>query len=189
MRVFGFSGRSGSGKTTLIERVLPIMRRAGLAVSVVKHAHHGFDMDRPGKDSYRFREAGAVQVMVCSAQRWALLGELHDEPEPDLNALLGRMSACDIVLVEGFRAYVLPRIEVYRPSHAKGETPWAAQRSDIVAIASDELVDTTLPLLALNDAEGVTRFILHHLSKHAGARLHLSEPSIEHASAAMEQRR
>ncbi len=114
MRVLGIAGWSGAGKTTLIEAVLPALRAAGLAVSTVKHAHHGAELDRPGKDSWRHREAGAREVLVASPGRWALM---HEEPgaEPDLPALLARMSPVDLVLVEGFRRYPFPKLEVHRP--------------------------------------------------------------------------
>lgn len=164
MRVFGFSGRSGSGKTTLIEQLIPLFSADGLRVSVVKHAHKGFDMDRPGKDSFRFREAGAREVMISSAHRWALMGECKESDDADdLNALLARMAACDLVLVEGFRSYPLPRIEVYRPLHAQGQPLLALERDDIVAIASDAQIDTPLPRLDLNVPVQVARFIAVHL--------------------------
>lgn len=164
MRVFGFSGRSGSGKTTLIEKLIPLFRDAGLRVSVVKHAHKGFDMDRPGKDSFRFREAGACEVMISSAHRWALLGECHESHEADsLDSLLARMATCDLVLVEGFRAYPLPRIEVYRPTQAQGQPLLALERQDILAIACDGAIETSLPRLDLNAPSQVARFVAAHL--------------------------
>src|SRR5215470_17509573 len=111
MKILGFIGNSNSGKTTLIEKLLPLLRARGLSVSAIKHAHHGFDMDRPGKDSHRYREAGAGQVLIATAQRWALLTET---PRPaTFDELLGQLAPCDLVLVEGFRSEgAFPRIEV-----------------------------------------------------------------------------
>src|SRR5438105_9267943 len=114
MKVIGIAGYSGSGKTTLIERLIPALNAEGLRVSVVKHAHHRFDVDRPGKDSYRHREAGAAEVLISSGQRWALMRELRGEPEATLTQLLAQLSPCDIVLVEGFKREPIPKIEVHR---------------------------------------------------------------------------
>ncbi|MEC5396328.1 molybdopterin-guanine dinucleotide biosynthesis protein B [Uliginosibacterium sp. H1] len=159
MKVFGFAGWSGSGKTTLIEGVLPLLLRRGLRVSLIKHTHHGFDIDRPGKDSFRFREAGAGEVMLAGAQRWALMRELRDEAQPSLADLLARMSPCDLVLVEGFKSAELPKIEVHRPALGKpflhGEFP------NVVAVASDASLDVDLPLLDLNHHDDVAAFVLN----------------------------
>ncbi len=132
--VLGIAGWSGAGKTTLIEAVLPHLLAAGLAVSTVKHAHHGAELDRPGKDSWRHREAGAREVMVAAPGRWALM---HQEPdvEPDLPGLLARMSPVDLVLVEGFRRYAIPKLEVHRP--AVGKPPLWPDWPDMLAVASD----------------------------------------------------
>src|SRR5437763_10535306 len=118
MKIFGLVGRSGSGKTSLMVRLLPEFRRRGLTVSTIKHAHHGFDMDRPGKDSYRYREAGAQQVLIATAQRWALLTET---PQPAaLEELLAQLAPCDLVIVEGFRSEgTFPRIEVRRTTNTE----------------------------------------------------------------------
>lgn len=133
-RVLGIAGWSGAGKTTLIEAVLPRLQDAGLTVSTVKHAHHGADLDRPGKDSWRHRQAGAREVLIASPGRWALL---HEEPgsEPDLPALLARLSTVDLVLVEGFRRYAIPKLEVHRP--ALGKPPLWPDWPDVAAVASD----------------------------------------------------
>ena len=112
MKVFGFAGWSGSGKTTLIEQVIPAITARGLRVSVIKHAHHGFDIDKPGKDSWRHREAGASEILLVSDQRWVLMHELRGAPEPDLDAQLAHLSPCDLVLVEGFKAVQIPKLEV-----------------------------------------------------------------------------
>lgn len=147
MRVLGLTGWSGSGKTTLLTSLIPLFRARGLSVSTVKHAHHGFDLDQPGKDSHRHRQAGAREVLVGSATRWALLHE-NDGPEPSLPELLSRLSPVDLVLVEGFKANPHPKIEVFRPALAR-EPLWPG-RADIVAVAADAPLDppppTTLPL-------------------------------------------
>ena len=114
MRVFGFAGWSGSGKTTLIETVIPRLTALGLTVSLVKHAHHAFDIDHPGKDSYRHREAGCTEVLVSSDVRWALMHQLRGAPELSLFDALGRLSPCDIVLVEGYKRAPIPKLEVWR---------------------------------------------------------------------------
>ena len=119
MRVFGFAGWSGSGKTTLIEQVIPRLVARGLAVSLVKHAHHAFDLDQPGKDSHRHRQAGCSEVLVTSGVRWALLHELRGEVEMTLPQALDRLSPCDLALVEGYKAYPLPKLEIWRASVGK----------------------------------------------------------------------
>ena len=119
MIVFGIAGWSGSGKTTLIEKLIPVFNARGLSVSVIKHAHHGFDLDKPGKDSYRHREAGASQVLMLSNDRWVLMHELRGEPEPTLEDQLRVLSPCDVVLIEGFKAAAVPKVEVHRPAHGK----------------------------------------------------------------------
>lgn len=158
MRVFGFVGRSGSGKTTLIEKLLPRLIARDLTVSTMKHSHHGFDMDRPGKDSWRHREAGAAEVMVVSGERWALLTEQRDEREPDVDALVRRMRPVDLLLIEGFRAHSHPKIEIHRPSTGK-DLLWRPG-SDIVAVASDEpLPNVDVPVLDLDDVEAIAEFV------------------------------
>ena len=155
--IFGFAGFSGSGKTTLIERVIPLLVARGVRVSLIKHAHHDFDIDKPGKDSHRHREAGASEVLVSGGRRWALMHELRGEPEPDLAALLGHLSPCDLILVEGFKHDPIPKLEVHRP--ALGHPLLAPADPYIVAIATDAPVDSPLPQLDLNDAEAVAGFI------------------------------
>jgi len=165
MRVFGIAGWSGSGKTTLIERVVPCLMRRGLTVSVIKHAHHGFDLDRPGKDSYRQREAGAIEVLVTSGERWALMHELRGAPEPTLAESVGRMTPCDIVLVEGYKTVPIPKLEVWRA--ATGKPQIFPGDPAIVAVASDSLdclppgtaPDREIALLSLADTEAITTFI------------------------------
>lgn len=156
--VIGIVGRSGSGKTTLLTNLIPALTARDYTVSTIKHTHHGFDMDRPGKDSYRHREAGAQEVLLTSAQRWALLHELRDAPEPGLNDLLEHMSPVDIVLVEGFKAHPYPKIEVHRP--VAGHPLLARKDDSVVAVATDAPLDgVAVPLLDLNSVEGIAAFI------------------------------
>ncbi len=161
MKVFGFAGYSGSGKTTLIEQLIPRFVLRGLRVSLVKHAHHLFDIDKPGKDSWRHREAGASEVLITSDQRWVLMHELRDEPEPSLHEQLQRFSPCDIVLVEGYKHAAIPKLEVHRPS--LGKEPLHPVDPNIVAVASDAAVATQLPRLDLNDPDAIAEFILAYL--------------------------
>jgi len=161
MKIFGFAGWSGSGKTTLVEKLIPLFIAHGLRVSLIKHAHHSFDVDQPGKDSYRHRHAGCAEVLVTSSRRWALMHELRGAPEPDFAQLIKRVSSCDLLLVEGFKREKLPKLEVYRA--AVGESLLHPQDPDIVAIASDQRLDTKLPQLDLNDAPAIASFILKHV--------------------------
>ena len=112
MKIFGFAGWSGSGKTTLVKAVIPALIERGLKISTIKHTHHNFDIDRPGKDSFEHRAAGAHEVVITGAARWALLHENRGEPEPDINAMLSRMSPVDLVIIEGFKSYAHPKMEV-----------------------------------------------------------------------------
>ena len=160
MKIFGIAGWSGSGKTTLIEKLIPLFVAHGLKVSLIKHAHHSFDVDQPGKDSYRHRHAGCAEVLVTSSRRWALMHELRGAPEPGFAELIERVSPCDLLLVEGFKREKLPKLEVYRA--VVGESLLHPQDSDIVAVASDQRVDTRLPQFDLNDAPGIAGFMLKH---------------------------
>ena len=135
-RVFGFAGWSGSGKTTLIEQVIAELARQGRRVSLIKHAHHGFDVDHPGKDSFRHREAGATEVLISSATRWALMHELRDAPELSLAEALRKFSACDLVLVEGYKREAIPKIEIWRA--AVGKPLLYPTDPHIVGLASDD---------------------------------------------------
>ena len=161
MRVFGFAGWSGSGKTTLIEKLIPRFARSSLRVSLIKHAHHTFDVDQPGKDSYRHRHAGAAEVLVTSSRRWVLMHELRGAPEPALDAHLARLAPCDLVIVEGFKHAPIPKLEVWR--RATGEPLLHPNDEHIVAVASDTKVETRLPVLDLNDEAMIASFILAHL--------------------------
>lgn len=158
MKVFGIAGCSGSGKTTLMEKLIPQLNARGLRVSVIKHAHHCFDIDQPGKDTFRHREAGASEVLICCNSRWALMHELRDDPEPALAELLGHLAPCDLVLVEGYKNEPIPKLEVLRQS--SGKPPLYPDHDDIVALASDTRVDTELPCLDIDDAAAVAAFIV-----------------------------
>jgi molybdopterin-guanine dinucleotide biosynthesis protein B len=163
MRVFGLAGWSGSGKTTLLTRLLPALIQRGVSVSTIKHAHHAFDVDQPGKDSYRHREAGATEVMVSSQNRWALMHELRGAAEASLEQLLRHMSPVDLVIVEGFKGAAVPKLEIYRAALEKPLL--ATEDSDIVAIASDLPVAGIgqLPRFALDDVGTIAGFIIDHL--------------------------
>jgi molybdopterin-guanine dinucleotide biosynthesis protein B len=161
VKVFGFAGWSGSGKTTLIEKLIPRFASAGLRVSLIKHAHHTFDVDQPGKDSYRHRHAGAAEVLVTSSRRWVLMHELRGAAEPALEEHLKHLSPCDIVIVEGFKHAPIPKLEVWR--RETGEPLLHPNDPHIVAIASDTRVESRLPVLDLNDDGTVASFILAHL--------------------------
>lgn len=158
MRVIGLGGWSGAGKTTLLTRLIPALVARGLAVSTVKHAHHGFDVDRPGKDSWLHREAGATEVLVGSSNRWALMHELRGASEPDLAALLARLSPVDLVLVEGFKRSSLPKIEVFRA--ALGKPLLHPGDPAIVALAADPVMSGPLPCVALDDIDAVAEVVL-----------------------------
>jgi molybdopterin-guanine dinucleotide biosynthesis adapter protein len=159
MRVIGLAGWSGSGKTTLVTRVIPALVGRGLKVATVKHAHHEFDLDKPGKDSWLHREAGASEVAVASSRRWALIHELRDEAELSLVEILNKLSPVDLVIVEGFKRHAHPKLEVYRAS--VGKPPLHPDDDCIVAIATDRpLPQAPLPVLMLDDIEGIANVLL-----------------------------
>ena len=161
MRIFGLAGWSGSGKTTLMTALIPEFVARGLSVSTIKHAHHAFDVDQPGKDSWRHRQAGASEVLVVSERRWALMHELRGALEPGLDELMLRVTPVDLLLVEGFKHHPHPKIEIYRP--ALGKPPLHPDDCYIVAVASDqELPGLVLPWLPLGDAAAIADFILQH---------------------------
>ena len=158
-RIIGLAGWSGSGKTTLVTKVIPRLIARGLKVSTIKHAHHGFDLDQPGKDSFFHRAAGATEVIISSAKRWAILHELREQPEWDLAALVGKMSPVDLVLVEGFKRDAFPKLEIHRAENGKP----LIQPDDphIVAIASDEpLPQAKVPVVDLDDVEAIVDLLL-----------------------------
>lgn len=169
MKVFGFAGYSGSGKTTLIEQLIPRFVLRGLRVSLIKHAHHLFDIDKPGKDSYRHREAGASEVLITSDQRWVLMHELRGEPEPSLHEQLVRFSPCDLVLVEGYKHAAIPKLEVHRPG--LGKPMLHPDDPNIVAVATDAAIETRLPLFDLNRPDEIADFIIDHLDRVHEARI------------------
>ena len=159
MRVIGLAGWSGSGKTTLVAKLIPVLVARAVTVSTVKHAHHAFDVDQPGKDSWVHRQAGAREVLVASANRFALMHELRGAPEPELDALLARLAPVDLVIVEGWKKSAYPKIEIHRPELGK---PVLHPDDDrIVALASPApLSRLVLPWLPLDDPERIADFIL-----------------------------
>ena len=152
-KVIGLAGWSGAGKTTLLARVIPHLLKEGLSVSVIKHAHHGFDVDVPGKDSWVHRQSGAMEVLVSSGKRWALMHELRGAPEPRLPELLAKMSRVDLVVVEGFKSGPHRKIEVHRK--ANGKAPLFPDDPAIAGIATDATVATALPVAHLDDIPAV----------------------------------
>ena len=161
MRVFGLAGWSGSGKTTLLAVLIPEIVARGVTVSTVKHAHHAFDIDQPGKDSWRHREAGAREVLIASERRWALMRELRGDAEFSLDQLLTRLGPVDLVLVEGFKRHPHPKLEVHRA--ALGKPLIYPEDPCVVAFASDEQpAGLALPWLPLSDPTKIASFILDH---------------------------
>ena len=160
MKIFGVAGYSGSGKTTLIEKLIPRFTAKGLRVSLIKHAHHTFDVDQQGKDSWRHRHAGCQEVLVTSSRRWALMHELRGAAEPALQELTQHLSDCDLLLIEGFKREPIPKLEVYRS--VVGEPLLFPHDEHIVAVASDARVDTRLPQFLLDDIAAIADFIEQH---------------------------
>ena len=166
MRIFGFAGWSGSGKTTLIEQVIPRLVARGLRVSLIKHAHHWFDVDRPGKDSYRHRQAGCTEVLITSGARWALMHELRGAPELTMGEALAHLSPCDLALVEGYKTAPIPKLEIWRADI--GKPPLHPDDPHILAIATDSPerlprgAGDRLPLLNLGDYDAIATFALAH---------------------------
>lgn len=165
LKILGIGGWSGCGKTTLIIALIPRLQARGLTVSALKHAHHEIDLDTPGKDTWRYREAGAQEVILATGQRWALLCELRGEPEPTLTELLARLQPVDLALVEGWKTDAYPKLEVWRPS-ASDQPPRFPEDPTTIAVASDALFEPArygrpeLPIFLLTDLEGITDFIL-----------------------------
>ena len=158
MKVLGIAGWSGAGKTTLVVDLLPALIRRGLAVSTIKHAHHEFEIDKPGKDSRRHREAGAAEVLISSSKRMALIREHRAAAEPTLEELLDRLAPVDLVLVEGFKHGTHEKLEVFRP--ALEQSLLGASDPSVVAVASDGAIPgLAVPVLPLDDIEGIANFI------------------------------
>jgi molybdopterin-guanine dinucleotide biosynthesis protein B len=165
MRLIGLAGWSGAGKTTLLVKLIPHLAARGVAVSTLKHAHHAFDLDQPGKDSHEHRRAGARQVLVASARRWALMTELREAPEPPLPELLRQLSPVDLVIVEGFKRDLHPKVEVHRGANGK---PWLHPEDPaIAAIAADipAPAGTDLPWAHLDDVARIADLLLHHAAR------------------------
>lgn len=161
MRIIGLAGWSGSGKTTLIKKLIPSLIARGSSVSTLKHAHHGFDLDQPGKDSFFHRAAGATEVIISSARRWAILHELREEPESDLLALVAKMSPVDLVLVEGFKRDAFPKLEIHRV--ANGKPLIHPDDPHIVGIAADTaLPQAKVPVIDLNNVEAIADLLLKY---------------------------
>ncbi|WP_340109059.1 molybdopterin-guanine dinucleotide biosynthesis protein B [Pikeienuella sp. HZG-20] len=161
MKIYGVTGWKNAGKTTLVERLVTEFTRRGLSVSTIKHAHHGFDVDRPGKDSHRHRIAGAREVLVASGMRYALMHELREEEPPSLAALIARLTPVDLVLVEGYKRDRHPKIEVWRAQ--TGHDLIALDDPTIHAIASNDAVETDRPVLPLDGVAAIADFILTDL--------------------------
>jgi molybdopterin-guanine dinucleotide biosynthesis protein B len=161
MKVIGIAGWSGSGKTTLVTRLIPALVGRGLQVSSMKHAHIHFDVDKPGKDSYEHRQAGATEVLVTSPNRWALMHELRGAPEAGMQDMIARMTPVDLLLVEGFKHENHDKLEVYR--RAVGKPLLAPEDPNVVAVASDAPVpEVSVPVINLNDVDAVADFIIRH---------------------------
>jgi molybdopterin-guanine dinucleotide biosynthesis protein B len=161
MKTIGFAGWSGSGKTTLVEKLIPRFTRRGLRVSLIKHAHHTFDVDQPGKDSYRHRHAGASEVLVTSSRRWVLMHELRGEQEPKFEEQLRHLSPCDLLIVEGFKYAPIPKLEVWRAE--TGEPLLHPNDAHFVAVATDAKIESRLPVLDLNNVDAIASFVVSHL--------------------------
>jgi molybdopterin-guanine dinucleotide biosynthesis protein B len=161
MKVFGFAGWSGSGKTTLIEQLIPRFVQRGLRVSLIKHAHHTFDVDQPGKDSYRHRHAGASEILIASSRRWVLMHELRGAHEPSFKEQVKRVSPCDLLLVEGFKFAPIPKLEVWRAQ--TGEPLLHPNDPHFVAVATDAKIESRLPVLDLNNVDAIASFVVSHL--------------------------
>jgi molybdopterin-guanine dinucleotide biosynthesis protein B len=157
MKIFGIAGYSGSGKTTLIERLTTLFTSDGLRVSLIKHAHHGFDIDHPGKDSYRHRQAGCSEVLVTSHLRWALMHELRGTREPTLDEMIKLIAPCDLLLIEGYKREPFDKLEVYRSTLC--EPPLFPQDPRIIAIAGDQRVAAELPQFSIDDVPAIAAFI------------------------------
>lgn len=165
-KIIGFAGYSGSGKTTLLEKVIPLLTAQGLRIAVIKHAHHDFDIDKPGKDTYRHRQAGASEVMIISGHRWALMHELREEKEPSMEELCARFSPCDLILAEGYKCATIPKLEVFREEN-RSRTDWKniyPSDPQIVAVITDSKDEFPLPRMDINQPADVAAFIMKYFS-------------------------
>jgi molybdopterin-guanine dinucleotide biosynthesis adapter protein len=162
-KVLGLAGFSGSGKTTLLEKIIPLLVAQGLRIAVIKHTHHDFSIDQTGTDSHRHRVAGASEVLLASGQKWALLHEVKNEPEPSLDALVERLSPCDLVLVEGYKQAAIAKLEVHRSG--TGHAYLYPQDAYILALVSDEKIALPIPVMDLNEPAEVVEFIVQILGK------------------------
>jgi molybdopterin-guanine dinucleotide biosynthesis protein B len=167
MRIIGLAGWSGAGKTTLLIKVIPRLIARGLRVSTLKHAHHAFDIDQPGKDSHSHRLAGATEVLVGAASRWALVHELRGESEPPLAVLLGKLAPVDLVIIEGYKREAHPKLEVYRA--AVGKSLIHPEDPHIVAIAADTALSARVPVVALDDVEAIADILVKYAAPIATA--------------------
>ena len=165
-RIIGFAGYSGSGKTTLLEKVIPLLTAQGLRIAVIKHAHHDFDIDKPGKDTFRHRQAGASEVLIISGQRWALMHELREEKEPSMEDLCARFSPCDLILAEGYKCATIPKLEVFREENRTRQDWKNIYPTDpkIVAVITDSKDAFPLPRLDINKPGDVAAFIMKYFS-------------------------
>ncbi|WP_226627321.1 molybdopterin-guanine dinucleotide biosynthesis protein B [Alloyangia pacifica] len=161
MKIYGVTGSKNCGKTGLMERLVAEVCARGLSVSTLKHAHHSTDVDQPGRDSYRHRQAGAQEVLLASPHRWALMHELRDAPEPPLSELLTKLSPVDLVLIEGYKAAPHPKIEAHRAE--TGKPLLSPANSSIRAVAADSAVETALPRFDLDDTKAIADFILREV--------------------------
>ncbi len=168
MKIFGMVGWSGSGKTTLLKLLLPELIARGYSVSTMKHTHHSVDLDQPGKDSYEHRMAGAHEVLITSSTRWAIMHELRDDPEPDMDDLIKRMSPVDLLLIEGFKHHHHDKMEINRG--ATGKPLICTDDPSIVAISSDQpLAELAIPVIDLNDPVAIADFIVAHCKLGTGS--------------------
>jgi molybdopterin-guanine dinucleotide biosynthesis protein B len=183
VKIFGIVGHSGMGKTTLLEKLIPELMGRGLRVSLIKHSHKALDIDHPGKDSHRLREAGCNDVIVIGRARWAAIHELRDEAEPTLDELLAHLRPCDVLLIEGMKQGPFPKIEVWRTGLDR--QPLWPQLPGVVAVAGDSSADSPGPLFRLDDVIGIADFVTRYGGPHGDARTktHRTEAQNESGSA------
>lgn len=166
--ILGFAAPSGTGKTTLLIKLIPLLKQQGIRIAVIKHSHHDFEIDQPGKDSYRLRHAGAEQMLIASAYRHALITETPEQHEPQLSHLIQQLnhSKTDLILVEGFRHESFPKIELHRT--ATGKALLYPNDNSIIALACDSIIDAPIDILDINKPEVIVSYIMRYLSKESG---------------------